>query len=582
MKFTLILIAVLTAFAAHALPLGDTYVAGTTWYDVQHDGSTGRSVVVDDNHFAWIVWTYGADGTPSGPRHVYQNMWDPGTSTFPQAATQLDNLLRAGYATMAFTHANCPVTAYNGLAQGDYELAISPCGSEWTAPASNDLFALSPQIAISADTVVHLFAVTGTSGTSAPLRAGYLRGILHFGPITPYQVEWGNWELLDTIPTPSQTICTLFQSIVVRGWLKATTQSLYGSEVIVQISDDNGEHWAAPQNVTQWLPPDWDCPSGETRLCDRDTLRAFDDLSLVGDLEGALHAAFTATGYYAIEGTVTQSQSLIWHWNEATREFSLVADGWIDAPPPGFLQSIVQRPSLCVDPVIGHLYCAYMRYDTATYTEAGYPSADIFVSVSTDNGRNWSVGTNVTRTTPAGHPVPVGQSLSEREESLGERVMYSEGHGYLPLTYMLDFDAGNSVRGEGVATNNQIVYQRVPVDSIPTTPLLPRRAMHSDSTGFPSTSDRPPSRHPSSFALQAFPSPFNNTAVLRFELPAQMKASVKIFDLLGREVATLQSGLLNAGTHEVRWNADSYSSGIYFARLSSAEQTRTLKLMLLK
>lgn len=80
----------------------------------------------------------------------------------------------------------------------------------------------------------------------------------------------------------------------------------------------------------------------------------------------------------------------------------------------------------------------------------------------------------------------------------------------------------------------------------------------------------------------AQPNPFNPVTTLTFDLPETAIATLKIFDLTGREVTTLINESLPAGTHSITWNAASNPSGTYFAILESNKSTSTQKLLLLK
>ncbi len=92
--------------------------------------------------------------------------------------------------------------------------------------------------------------------------------------------------------------------------------------------------------------------------------------------------------------------------------------------------------------------------------------------------------------------------------------------------------------------------------------------------------------------LQNYPNPFNPTTTISYELPKESFVSLKVFDLLGREVAALVSEEMPAGSYSKQWNAANIPSGIYFYRLSASpsakrgEQagafTETKKLILLR
>ena len=77
---------------------------------------------------------------------------------------------------------------------------------------------------------------------------------------------------------------------------------------------------------------------------------------------------------------------------------------------------------------------------------------------------------------------------------------------------------------------------------------------------------------PGRYALdQNFPNPFNPSTVIRYHLPDESLVSLRVFDLLGREIATLVDGVVSAGSHSVTWNAASLGSGVYFARLTARD-----------
>ena len=88
---------------------------------------------------------------------------------------------------------------------------------------------------------------------------------------------------------------------------------------------------------------------------------------------------------------------------------------------------------------------------------------------------------------------------------------------------------------------------------------------------------------PSEYRLeQNYPNPFNPTTKVSFQLSVTSFSSLKIFDITGKEVATLVNEKLNAGTYSVEWNAGEYSSGVYFYRLQAGDFFDTKRMILLK
>lgn len=86
---------------------------------------------------------------------------------------------------------------------------------------------------------------------------------------------------------------------------------------------------------------------------------------------------------------------------------------------------------------------------------------------------------------------------------------------------------------------------------------------------------------PNTFALhQNFPNPFNPATNITFELAARSRATLKIFNLLGQELATLVDAVHAPGSHTVVWNAAEMSSGVYVYRLEAEGRVATRKLVL--
>ncbi len=81
---------------------------------------------------------------------------------------------------------------------------------------------------------------------------------------------------------------------------------------------------------------------------------------------------------------------------------------------------------------------------------------------------------------------------------------------------------------------------------------------------------------------QNYPNPFNPSTTIRFGIPTQDVVTLKIYNVLGQEVATLVNVELTAGTYETSFDATTLSSGLYIYRLQTNSFSQTQKMMLLK
>ncbi|RKX17056.1 MAG: hypothetical protein DRP26_07605, partial [Candidatus Zixiibacteriota bacterium] len=88
---------------------------------------------------------------------------------------------------------------------------------------------------------------------------------------------------------------------------------------------------------------------------------------------------------------------------------------------------------------------------------------------------------------------------------------------------------------------------------------------------------------PSRFILaQNYPNPFNAYTTIRYNLPKETDVTIDIYDILGRKVTMLQNGLQQAGYHQVIWDADDKSTGIYFYKIQTGDFVETKKMLLVK
>ncbi|MCK5573390.1 MAG: T9SS type A sorting domain-containing protein, partial [Bacteroidetes bacterium] len=90
-------------------------------------------------------------------------------------------------------------------------------------------------------------------------------------------------------------------------------------------------------------------------------------------------------------------------------------------------------------------------------------------------------------------------------------------------------------------------------------------------------------RIPAQFSLdQNYPNPFNPSTVIEFAVPRTSRVTITVFDLLGREVASLVDAVKEPGHYSVTWNAGRVASGVYYYRLTSDDWSQTKRMMVIK
>jgi hypothetical protein len=81
---------------------------------------------------------------------------------------------------------------------------------------------------------------------------------------------------------------------------------------------------------------------------------------------------------------------------------------------------------------------------------------------------------------------------------------------------------------------------------------------------------------------QNYPNPFNPSTVISYRLPVSSNVTLKVYDVLGNEVATLVNEEKQPGNYEVEFNASNLPSGIYFYKLQAGDYNQTKKMVLLR
>ena len=589
-------------------PIGDVFILGTTWYDIQHNSTCGRQVQIDDGGWAHIVWMNGLNLGASS-RHIFYQLVDADDSLHFYEGIQVDQGNRGGFTDLALYPDNRAMPCFHqNQLPDDWHTALgfdyfprTGAFGVFQAPHVYDPYDVVvcwPKIAAHRDNSFHILSAEApASGVAGdPQRHYYIRA--EFDPFTftinfdPQQTEIC-WTETISGTVAASPVSDRVAVAYLGPWATSPDTTQHDNNLILVLSDDGLTwDWDDTINVTNWIPPDLSLLP-DTCAANRDTFRCYAEISLLFDYNDILHIIFSTEGFYSIEGAITWGNGFIWHWDEYNQVFSVVANGWFDNGfyDPGAWNTYTTRPSAAVDPETGDLYCMYQRYfqplgpstqypypyqmgDTTDFSQTGYPNGEVWVTKSTNDGWSWAEGTNVSGTaSPNAQP---GDCQSELTPSMYQEIVDECCH----IFYILDKDAGAVVQNEGTWTLNDAVYQRVPIEAIADYPILLPYPMHCDTT---QAVEPGPGVRPAEFTLHPpYPNPFNPSTVLSFELRVAGMVKLVVYDVNGREVVRLVDEWRNAGAYEASFEGNDLPSGVYFARLTAGDVQQTQKLLLIK
>ena len=199
------------------------------------------------------------------------------------------------------------------------------------------------------------------------------------------------------------------------------------------------------------------------------------------------------------------------------------------------------------------------------------------VYISSDNGVNWTLSQSITWVTSL---ITIGSNIFVG--SYGDGVWRSTNLGN-SWSQINDGLGSGAYYVLSLGADNQYIFAGTGASSIWRRPL---------SQVVTDVNDDQDS-HPSKFSLsQNYPNPFNPSTKIKYSIPASEFVTLKVYDVLGNEVATLADEYKPAGSYEVEFsakggsasggNAYNLSSGIYFYRLQAGSFVETKKLILMK
>ncbi|MCI0449212.1 MAG: T9SS type A sorting domain-containing protein [Chlorobi bacterium] len=203
----------------------------------------------------------------------------------------------------------------------------------------------------------------------------------------------------------------------------------------------------------------------------------------------------------------------------------------------------------------GVLYCTYtafLRGNTQTVDDGSIVNAgEIFITYSTDNGNTWNTPVNITNTA----------SVEEKHSSVIRNLVTPTGDS-VGVFYLRDMKAGGwvNVNGWGPAPVYGIYKKLSGVIGIKQDLEIVRE-----------------------FKLfQNYPNPFNPTTTISYYIPKSSNVTLKVYNILGSEVATLVNGFEKSGAKEIVFDASHLASGIYYYTIAAGEYKDTKKMVLVK
>jgi hypothetical protein len=247
-------------------------------------------------------------------------------------------------------------------------------------------------------------------------------------------------------------------------------------------------------------------------------------------------------------------------WGTTTQKYTSAPYSTTDSPTGNYPNNANATLTLNNPVSLNGYIGAELQFQTQWDIEDNWDYGQVLLS--TDNGTNWSplegLFTNpgsLNQSQPTGEPLYDGIQLTWVKENIdltnymGEQIL---------IRFLFKSDGYITEDGWYIDDINLIVYEYVPTDA--------------ESTAIASE-----------YILQQnYPNPFNPSTKIKYQIPETGFVSLKVFDVLGNEVADLVSENKPTGSYEVTFDASNLPTGVYFYTLSAGEFVSTKKMLLIK
>jgi len=516
-----------------------------TYYDYGTNGSVKHNIINfgDGTIAVGRMMADDAGATTRGTWYVYYDGSNWSTPTKVEAERKGWSSIAAfgvdlGQIEVTVSHAGLAVAIDAAKGAGSFtEVSTgSTEGATW------------PQIAASggATTSMHIAA-----GEGALYRALYSRstdGGLSWDPIDKTDVintPWGYWAAgggADSWDITAQTTGGVTKVVFV--------DALEGSDLALATSTDDGATWS--EQVIYDVKAD----SGELPLGEED-IAPDGSCAVVLDAEGNPHVVwsnyvFVGDSSNAPADAFLSSDAPIMYWSAATGAKAIaypLADTSIAPPVNGRDGNFATSPDIGINSE-GQLFVIFTQW-VPEKDDSGYSYEHIYALGSPDGGATWSEAKDITPGTG-----------SDRAFAALADVVDDNLH----IVYNDDDIAGNWLQGDHGSQETAVKYLMYPAADLLVTGVA-----------------EIPGEVPGVYSLaQNYPNPFNPTTNISYAIPAESFVTLKVFDILGQEVATLVNEFQNPGTYMVDFNAADFANGAYFYRLQAGNFTDVKKMVLMK
>jgi hypothetical protein len=445
-------------------------IVGTTYYDMQSNGSTSDGIVVDYYGGVHFVWTQATTSTLD-PRNIRYGFIAANGDSLP--AIQMPGRSQSGFAgidllrgTINPSLANAAVVGYHNSEAVDDRFAVDSgrglgnFGIDSTNFPGISSSCIWPSFSVDINDNIQAVA------TQSDAYEGELRQHIYtrraFGSSTwSSPLVFGSSYNISPVITSSPVSA---KSAIVWTSPKDHENNQYDNDVTYLESLD-GVTWNTGSAV--------DITNYPAAVHNDTTLRAYTDVDAVYDANDNLHLIWNAS--YVTRDTANQMvilyHSALFHWSQASG-IDLIYDHPVRTWPcdMGAWNLSIAKMSIGTDADSGFIYVTYTRFDPSDYAYFDTVNGDshpcggdnampcgngeLYMTWSRDSGNSWATPVNITNS--ATPNCTAGNCDNDNWSSLAERV-----DDYLHIIYIDDKDAGSVAFGEGDPTLNPVIYLAV-------------------------------------------------------------------------------------------------------------------------